>query len=109
MGGLVSWGVGCANGNYPGVYARISHFYDWIVETMCVLNAAGVPDEINCASVNGGGGTGSVSHAPPPAPTSVSPPTGGSFDVPDNDNDGSSGDWLDEVFGWVNSLFDLDW
>lgn len=33
--GLVSWGRGCAERGVPGVYARISYFYDWIIETVC--------------------------------------------------------------------------
>ena len=36
--GLVSWGRGCASGIYPGVYARISYFYDWIVEVGCEVS-----------------------------------------------------------------------
>jgi secreted trypsin-like serine protease len=31
--GIVSWGIGCASG-YPGVYARVSFFHQWILDTI---------------------------------------------------------------------------
>ncbi|OWF49581.1 trypsin-1-like [Mizuhopecten yessoensis] len=32
--GVVSWGIGCGSPGYPGVYAEVSHYLDWIKKNM---------------------------------------------------------------------------
>lgn len=50
LAGIVAWGRGCANERFPGVYTRVSSFYDWIVNNTCALSED-TPEYFNC---NGG-------------------------------------------------------
>ncbi|XP_054729066.1 trypsin-like [Anastrepha obliqua] len=38
LAGVVSWGNGCALSGYPGVYANVSEYYDWVLLTNSTFN-----------------------------------------------------------------------
>ena len=37
VAGIVIWGEGCAQAQRPGIYTDVSHYIQWIAETIGVL------------------------------------------------------------------------
>lgn len=67
--GLVTFGVGCARNNTPGVYTKLSFYREWISAVVCRQSSA-APDAFYCR-----GGTVAPTNSPPSLRPTNSPPT----------------------------------
>eukprot|EP00529_Nitzschia_sp_RCC80_P007807 CAMPEP_0113509608 /NCGR_PEP_ID=MMETSP0014_2-20120614/37671_1 /TAXON_ID=2857 /ORGANISM="Nitzschia sp." /LENGTH=1244 /DNA_ID=CAMNT_0000405459 /DNA_START=1 /DNA_END=3732 /DNA_ORIENTATION=- /assembly_acc=CAM_ASM_000159 len=54
---ITSWGFGCANSNFPGVYQRLSYHSNWLRTQICQRSTS-PPSYLNCHEIVNGNSVG---------------------------------------------------